>query len=469
MKKEDDNYNFQYAYLKMMEAKEHHRTIEEIVYGLKKELVLVKEESFLIHSMRLILELDARKDSPLYAHLLSPMRQTLYLIDVYYSIDMREESVDMDGERWERIAILLDEIEMTYFVNVGFPNDGDLFHDERDEKIEVSLPTFMGYFSNAVLSYEEQTLDRIVRYLKPYDEYVKSCCGFRIDEALKFIMHVRELNNDKLNSIFQSFADNFRFYSAHPEEWYELTQKFEERGLDDPRDWWYQPELRGILDSLTTNPGEIAVHESKELMNVDIAAESLCQILKFFSYDKDSQKGKTVYYAGKHHSESNPLIPVREKYVCPCSKFLFEGLFFRLDDMLIKNGPTKYKQNKDFAFEKKVTEVFQTFFPQKAKIFVNYSLDGVAENDLLVIIGNTCIIVEIKDCKFREPFRDPLKAYDRIKRDYQNAIQLGYDQCRRVEKVLLDDKDVDILDADDKKKVLFHLKNENIGEIWSIV
>ncbi len=217
MKKEDDNYNFQDAYLKMMEAKEHHRTIEEIVYGLKKELVLVKEESFLIHSMRLILELDARKDSPLYAHLLSPMRQTLYLIDVYYSIDMREESVDMDGERWERIAILLDEIEMTYFVNVGFPNDGDLFHDERDEKIEVSLPTFMGYFSNAVLSYEEQTLDRIVRYLKPYDEYVKSCCGFRIDEALKFIMHVRELNNDKLNSIFQSFADNFRFYSAHPE------------------------------------------------------------------------------------------------------------------------------------------------------------------------------------------------------------------------------------------------------------
>lgn len=205
-------------------------------------------------------------------------------------------------------------------------------------------------------------------------------------------------------------------------------------------------------------------------MNVDIAAESLCQILKFFSYDKDSQKGKTIYYAGKHHSESNPLISVSGKYVCPCSKFLFEGLFFRLDDMLIKDGSTKkYKQNKDFAFEKKVAEVFRTFFPEKAKIFANYSLDGIAENDLLVIIGNTCIIVEIKDCKFREPFRDPLKAYDRIKKDYQNAIQLGYDQCRRVEKVLLDGKDVDILDADDKKKVLYHLKNGNIGEIWSIV
>lgn len=470
MKKVAVNYNFIDTYLKMMEAKEHHRTIEEIVCDLEKELAPVKEESFLIHAMRLIIELDAKQNSPLYTHLLSPMRQTLYLIDVYYSIDMREASVDMNGERWERIAILLNEIEMTYFVNVGFPNDGDLYHDERDKKIGVSLATFMGYFGNAVLSYEEQTLDRIVRYLKPYDEYIKLRCGFEINEAVKFILHVRELNNGKLNSICQPFADNLRYYSAHPEEWCKMTQKFEERGLDDPRDWWYQPELKGMLDSLTTNPGEITVHELKELMNVDINTENLCQILKFFSYDKDSQKGKTIYYAGKHHSESNPLILVGGKYVCPCSKFLFEGLFFRLDDMLIKDVSTKkYKQNKDFAFEKKVAEVFRTFFPKETKIFANYSLDGIAENDLLVIIGNTCIIVEIKDCKFREPFRDPLKAYDRIKRDYQNAIQLGYDQCRRVEKVLLNDKDVDILDADDKKKVLYHLKNGRIGEIWSIV
>ena len=470
MKEVAVNYNFIDTYLKMMEAKEHHRTIEEIVCDLEKELAPVKEESFLIHAMRLIIELDAKQNSPLYTHLLSPMRQTLYLIDVYYSIDMREASVDMNGERWERIAILLDEIEMTYFVNVGFPNDGDLYHDERDKKIGVSLATFMGYFGNAVLSYEEQTLDRIVRYLKPYDEYIKLRCGFEINEAVKFILHVRELNNGKLNSIYQPFADNLRYYSAHPEEWCKLTQKFEERGLDDPRDWWYQPELKGMLDSLTTNPGEITVHELKELMNVDINTENLCQILKFFSYDKDSQKGKTIYYAGKHHSESNPLILVGGKYVCPCSKFLFEGLFFRLDDMLIKDVSTKkYKQNKDFAFEKKVAEVFRTFFPKDTKIFANYSLDGIAENDLLVIIGNTCIIVEIKDCKFREPFRDPLKAYDRIKRDYQNAIQLGYYQCRRVEKVLLNGKDVDILDADDKKKGLYHLKNRRIGEIWSIV
>ena len=40
---------------------------------------------------------------------------------------------------------------------------------------------------------------------------------------------------------------------------------------------------------------------------------------------------------------------------------------------------------------------------------------------MLVVFGETCIVVEIKNCGFRAPFRDPTKAYPRIKRDYENA------------------------------------------------
>ena len=169
------------------------------------------------------------------------MRQTLYLIDVYYSIIDRGETEEMDEERWQRIAKLLDEIEMTYFVNIGFSNDGDVFHDERDEQVDVALGTFVGYFSNAVLSYEEQTRDRIIRYLKPYDAIIKNKFGFTVDEALQFITHVRKLNNGKLNDIIQPYADTFSFYVNHPDEWRKLTRKFEERGVIDPLDWWYEP------------------------------------------------------------------------------------------------------------------------------------------------------------------------------------------------------------------------------------
>lgn len=466
----DGNYNYQAAYRKMIAAKEHHRTIEEIIDDIKKQLMPVKEESFLIHAMRLIIELGSKATSSLYTHLQSPMRQTLYLIDVYYSIEIREESVNMDEERWNKIAVLLDEIEMTYFVNIGFPNDGNLYSDERDEKIEVSLVTFLGYFSNAILSYEEQTLDRIVRYFKPYDRYIQSRYGFTIDEALKFILHVRGLNNDKLNNIIRPCADIYSFYKTHPEEWRNLTRKFEERGLEDPRNWLDQPELSGMKKAIITNPGEIHIHEKKELMNIEINPDSLQSILDFFSYDKDLLKGKIIYYANKHYSESHPLIKMGKKYACSINKFLFEGLYYRLDDVLMKEEPTgKYKQNKGTAFEKKVIEVFQQFFPKKTKIFTNYSIDGIAENDLLIVIGNTCIIVEIKNCNFREPFRDPIKAYERIKSDFQKAIQLGYEQCRRVEKTLLANQDVDICDAENKNTRLYRLRNRNIREVWSII
>lgn len=468
---EDGDYNYQKAYRNMKAAKENHREIDKVIDDLKKVLISIREESFLIHAMRLILELDTKVTSPLYMHLQSPLRQVLYMIDVYYSIEVREETADMDEMLWEEVAILLNEIEMNYIITIGFSNDGDLFHDERDEKVKVALATFLGYFGNAVLSYEEQTLDRIIRYIKPYEEYVKSHYGFTIDEALKFVLHVRELNNNKLNSLVRPYTEGFSYYIDHPEEWYKLTRTFEERGVYDPSEWWCQPELKGVMETMSTNPGEIHVHDKEMLMEVDIAPDSLRHIMEFFSYDKGSLRGKTIYYADKRHSELHPLIRMGDKYVCPINKFLLEGLFFRLDGELMQKEPTgKYKQNKDAAFERKVIEVFREFFPGNTKIFTNYSVDGVAENDLLVVFGTACIVVEIKNCKFREPFRDPMKAYERIKKDYKNAIQLGYEQCKRVERILLSGMDVKIFDASKKgKTLLYNLRNKNIDEVWSIV
>ena len=443
----DGDYNYAEAFRKMMFYKEHHRPIEDIVAELQHELSPVTEESLLIHAMRMILELEYRTVSPLYQHLQSPMRQTLYLMDVYYSISDREELVEMDAERWNRIALLLDEIEMTYCINIGFPNNGDLFHDHRDEQVGVALATFMGYFGNPLMSYEEQTHDRIIRYLKPYDSYIQSHYGYTVDEALAFIMHVRKLNNDKFNDTVKSFTEPYSFYMSHPEEWRKLTKKFIDRGVTDPHEWKNQPELNGMLKVLTMNPGEIHIHSRDVLLDVDIDGDVLQRLLAFFSYDKQSIQGKTVYYAGKHHSESHPLIQLDDRYLCPINKFLLEGMFYRIDDELMRDQELgqKYKQDKDKTFEKKVEELFRCFFPPKTKIFTNYSVDGVAENDLLVVIGDTCIVVEIKNCGFREPFRDPIKSFPRIKKDYSKAIQLGYEQCKRVEDVLLSGNDVDIL------------------------
>ena len=468
---EDGDYNYQEIYKEILQARDNLRPYEEIVAGIQKELKDVREESFLIHSMRLFMELNIRSYSPLYEHLHSPMRQTLYLIDIYYSIKNRSESLEMDEKRWKRIALLLNEMEVTYFVNIGFPNEGDVFNDERDAKVEVSLATFLVYFSNAVLSYEEQTRDRIERCFRPYDNYIRKNYGFTVDEALTFIAHLREINNDKLNEITKPYMDTTAFYHNHPKEWKELRKKFIERGLIDERMWWFQPELSGILKTMMTSPGEVSIHNAEEIMKVGLAQDSLHHIIDFFTYNKDKMEGKTIYYADKHYSESYPLIKFEDKYCCPLNKFFFEGLFYRIDDVLAHDSKigVDYKQRKDKALEIKTLEVFKQFFTEKTKIFTHYSVDAVAENDMLILFGDTCIVVEIKDCGFREPFRDPIRAFDRIKKDFENAIQTGYNQCKRVEDILLSGKDVTILDAGDMKKVLYKLKSQDIGDIWLVV
>ena len=466
----DTNNSITEAYSKMVAAKKSHRKMEDIIGDLHNELRPIKEESLLVHAMRLFVELGDRSSSPLYEHLQSPMRQTLYMVDVYYSIVDRTETVEIDDESWDKIALLLDEIEMTYFVNVAFPNNGDLFHDERDEKVGVSLTTFMGYYGNAFLAYEEQTLDRIVRYFKKYNSQIESWFGFTLDEALRFFLHVRKINNDKLNDIVIPYAKVFSHYDKHPEEWSKLTQMFIDRGVEDPQQWWYQPELSVLRETMETNPGEIYIQSKKELMDVDIDSGHLQRIIDFFTYDKKLLEGQTIYYADKHYFESSPLIQFGDKCIC-LDKFLVEGFYFRIDDALQKDNAIgqRYKQNKDNAFEKKVVDIFRRFFPEKTKIFTNYCVDGDTENDLLVIYGDTCIVVEVKDCGFRPPFRDPIRAYSRIKRDFENAIQLGYEQCRRVEKVLMSGEDVNICDANNRHKVLHCLKNEKVGEVWLIV
>lgn len=453
------------AFHKMMAARKSSRKQEEIMADLKEELKSVKEYSLLVHTMRLIIELDNRKTSRLYDNICSPMKQAMYLIDVCYSVTGRTETEELTDSKWGKISCLLDEMEMAYFISIGFPNNGDLFHDEKDEKIGVSLSSFLNYFSSAKLCYIEQTRDRIIRDCKPFDDVIQGKYGFSVDEAIRFILHIRDLNNSKYtDTVLKSY-----YYALHPEEWEKLTTDFERRGIE-PEEWALQPELEGLMETLTTNPGEIFVHSCKDVMDVDIEAERLQNIIRFFRYDRQKPlDAEMIYYADKHFSEDYPLFEVDGQYVCPIEKFFFEALYNRLNTELQDSLPTKYKQAKDAAFEKRILEMFRSFFPEKTRFFTSYTVDGHSENDLLIQCGHNWLVVEIKDCSFRAPFRDPIKAYERIRSDFSKAIQYGYDQCKRVEDILLAGNDVDVYDAKKNNRLLHHIRSKDIEDVWTVI
>ena len=213
------NPDIRAGYREMMDAKEHFRSQEEIIRDLKAELAPVDEESFTTHLSRLVMEMDSRAKNPLFENFQSPLKLITYLIDLYYSIPDRLGTEPMTDMRWQRIAALSNEVEMNYFISVGFPNSGDLFHDERDNKIEVALPTFISYFYNADLSYEEQILEHLYRNCQPFDEWIKTHFGFTVQDATTLFRHIRDLTNNHYNTIIQNGA----YYHFHPEEWQNLT------------------------------------------------------------------------------------------------------------------------------------------------------------------------------------------------------------------------------------------------------
>lgn len=458
------------AHKDLMHAKEHHRTQEEIIKELKEEVKELSEREFLVFLMRIYAEMESRATSPLFKHLQSPMKQILYLIDVYYSVRNKSGKEIITESKWDSISFLLGEMELAYFVSIGFDNNGNAYHDERGDKVEVSLAVFMNHFSNCRLCYEEQTLDRLKRHCTLYDKEIKNEFGFTINDAITFSLHMRTLTNQKYTKNMLAYAQTYKYFYENPDIWSELTDVFAERGFKH-NEWILQPELTELREHGAMSPGELFLHSKEKIESVKINKQALQDILKFICYNKEELCDKVVYYAENHVSEKCPLVPLNGEYACLGSKFLLEAFYYRLDAFLQKNviGGQKYKERKDTTLENKVLTIFKKFFGNKTLFFSNYSVDGKSENDLLIIYKDSCFIVEVKNCSFREPFREPIKAYDRIKSDFAKAVQLGYEQCKRVEDVFYSDTYINIIDGQDMKTILHRLNGRKIQRVFSIV
>jgi len=99
--------------------------------------------------------------------------------------------------------------------------------------------------------------------------------------------------------------------------------------------------------------------------------------------------------------------------------------------------------------------------------FENYYVIDGFEQDLLILYRGNVFIIEVKASKLREPFRNVEKAIERIKTDFKNSIQYGFDQCKRVEDIFYSDAIIEI--KDDRKKTIHTINPKQITNVFSIV
>lgn len=436
------------------------RTQDEIIKELSSLICDYKKDSFLPYLTQMTIHIDQRETSEVFKNLMSPMKQFVYLTDLFFSVEKGGSKIGFSKDEWEKITYLLNEIEMTYFGDIGF-YDENIKDSTNLDKVSVSLQTFLNYFGNAQLSYDEQTLERLQRNCGAFNEEVKELLGFSVTESIDFCNHIKKLINKK-------FTDCHYFF-LNQEEWSKLTDKFIKRGVLDPKEWINEPELE-LMKVYMQKPGFIFIQNIDDIYKVNLPAEVIKKLIEFLVYDENQKKGELLYYADKNPFFDTPLIKLNAiEFLCPQYKFLIECFYNRINSKLSEIKKEKYTQFKNLMLEKKVEEVFRKLFGKEALIFDSYYVDEKrSEQDLLINFKGFYFIVEIKDTLFRAPMRDPIKAFDKIKSDFKKSIQYGYEQCVRVENKFEEGKPFEIFDNKTHKSI-FQIKPNKVKDYFSII
>src|SRR5690606_13084818 len=127
---------------------ESRRTQEEIISELSSLIKDFQKDSFLPYLTQMAIHIDQRETSEVFKNLMSPMKQFVYLTDLFFSVETNGKKDGFSEGEWEKITLLLNEIEMTYFGDIGFFDDN--IKDNPDiDKVSVSLQSFLNYFGNA--------------------------------------------------------------------------------------------------------------------------------------------------------------------------------------------------------------------------------------------------------------------------------------------------------------------------------
>lgn len=444
----------------LLKYRENRRNQEDIISDIIEILKDTNKDTFLPFLMQMMNSINLRYSSDIFKNLMSPLKQFAYIIDIYFSISHQESSKHAPTEdEWNKMTELLMEVEMTYFGEIGFYKENSVSLDI--DKISISLKAFFDFYSNAQLSYDEQTLNRLQSNFKRFDDDLYEEYGFKTNDIVTFCFHINELLQSKIDKSFSL---------KNPDNWTKITSSFIERGISNPQDWIEQPELEN-LRNLFARPGYWFIQNKADILSSDLSNEISNKLIDFLKYDENKLNDKTIYYSEPREYFETPLIELsNEEFLCPNFKFLIEAFYNRINRKLSELKKEKYTQFKNKMLEEKTLEVLERFFGKDITYFKSFYFDkeSKSEQDLLIFYKGTLLIIEIKDFKFRAPLRNPLKAFDKISSDFKGGIQKAYNQCKRLEDKIEQGTNFKIYDLKSNKE-LFEIRPNRIKNYYSII
>lgn len=404
----------------------------------------------------------------------SPYKQYMYLAGLIISTD-EEKYIELKQEDFNKAKKMLEDIFNIYALTF-FPKQEEIENNMLNEKWyetrKVSMPVFLDYFNTTVLNYEEQQEKRIRRWFKSYNDFFKKNYMFTVDELMEVYSYIVNYIRNLLKEA-QDGCRNAMFASR--EKWLENVKN--DMPIKEASDLLDKSSLANEYNKFINIISNINKVPIKELTN-RFGEEIITSFLNIFSIIREKKDFK--YYTEENPFELAPLLRKEDEYIfCPVYKQLLNAIFNFLYKELEKSSKRdKFYKKRDMEAEKEAEEILQNIFGDEGKYFssVFETNDSNNEHDLFIVYKDILIIGEVKASKVKEPFRNPDRAYTRIKRDFKSdrGIQKAYNQGLNLkqlilsqEKTILYDKQgneiIDINREDYKKIYIFCITAENYG------
>lgn len=364
----------------------------------------------------------------------SPLRQLYFLGGLLVSSnDGNSTDIQYAPEKWDIIVELLNEIEREYD-KLFFPKPDEEIDEEWKKIRQIAMPSFLSYFNQGPLNYEEQTIGWVNDLNSQLDDTVEAETGVKTADFIQFYNNLDDLVQRK----FQGFGTRKELFQ---DEWLTYT-KIQMGIIDEAPDFIKEMgEQNRPMYTFVADPGIIKRFKPEDLVSDELPIEKINIILLLLTCQRE--ESDFLYY-----TSTKPGNPLYEFPIIDIGDGLFQvfevkQVIHAIDDLLqrvcSKNAKAKDKliDRKGKLLENRIVNLFKKFFKKDYKYFEGYYVDG-CEQDILFLWKDYAFIIEAKGYNLREPMRNPDKAFARIKDDFKACIGYGFTQTKRVEQKFLD-------------------------------
>ena len=335
----------------------------------------------------------------------SPAKQMYFLLGLTVESHEPSQAREFGANDWQRIVKPLESLFSAYR-ELHYASQGTLAEQsEHWVKIrEVSSIAFIAYFNQGLLASVEQVTDRIRTYLTPFDDQLAKDFGISPSDAL------------------------------------DIAQ-------------WISRELQTRLDEFNEGATE-AIFRLGKLSQSDLIGRYGAKAQTFWElFTIGRGQGEQLKYpTDSSIVEERPLIRLSDDVaMCFSLNALFTSILIRSEQCLSKGAVKKrYFRSRDKTIEDQAASVFIRILGDEAEVHRNLyeTPDNHNEHDLVILAKEMCLFVEVKASPPHEPFRDPERAFIRLRHDFRSdgGIQKAYDQALRLLNVTRTKKELILYD-----------------------